>query len=116
MPRLAPRTLLWTGIVLVVIGLLWSAIVSAVALRGLFTFSYTLYSLALQLGPGIVTVGSVLLAGSFVVAAVQGPRPAAGAQPGGVPPVQPPTAATAADPGSSGGAAPTLPQSPYGPR
>jgi hypothetical protein len=115
MPKLTAPQLLWTGVVLVVVGILGGWIGQALLLEFLYRASW-LYGLATTLGSALVVVGAALIGGGFVVAALQrGPAPDAPPR-GGYPARQPgPAAYPPAGGYPAGGYPQPGPGSPYAP-
>lgn len=119
MPKLTAPQLLWTGVALVVVGILGGWLGQTLLLGFLYRASW-LYGLATTTGSALTVVGAALIGGGFVVAALQrGPVPAAPPS-GGYPVPQPgpapfppargyPPAGAYAPPGQPG------PGSPYAP-
>jgi hypothetical protein len=88
MPKLTAPQLLWTGVVLVVVGILGGWIGQALLLGFLYRASW-LYGLATTLGSALVVVGAALIGGGFVVAALQRGPARDAPPPGGYPAAQP---------------------------
>lgn len=69
MPKLTAPQLLWTGVAVLVVGVVGSWVSQVLLVRW---WSYTLfYSAGTMVSGSLVTVGAALIAGAFVVAALQ---------------------------------------------